>query len=56
MFPFFGFRQTQRMNQVSVSRAMEKFNNNTLTVEDILDDEDLISEMKSYTYSQLMNL
>lgn len=55
MFPFFGFRNLQK-NQVATSKAMEKLNKGELTVEDVLDEEDLVNEMRSYTYSQLMNL
>ncbi len=55
MFPFFGFRNLQK-STVSVSKAIEKMNKNELTVEDLLDDDDLVSSLRSYTYSQLMNL
>lgn len=56
MFPFHGMRQMIRTTQMSLNKALDKMNRNLLTVEDILDEDDLVAEMKSYTYSQLMNL
>lgn len=55
MFPFIGLRQS-RFNQATVQKALEKLDTNELKVEDILEDDDLVSELRSYTYSQLMNL
>jgi hypothetical protein len=56
MFPFFSSMRPQRSNQAAVNRALEKYNRRELTVEDILDEDDLVLELKSYSYSQLMNL
>ena len=55
MFPFMGLRQS-RFNQATVYKAIDKLNKNQLKVEDILEEDDLINELKSFTYSQLMNL
>lgn len=55
MFPFFGFRNFQK-NTGNVTKAIEKMNKNELTIENVLDEEELVTELKSYTFSQLMNL
>jgi len=55
MFPFMGLRNS-RLSQVIISKSLDKMNKNQLKVEDILVENDLIFELKSYTYSQLMNL
>ena len=55
MFSFIGFRNLQK-NQASISKAIEKMNKGELTVENILDENELVNEMRSYTYSQIMNL
>jgi hypothetical protein len=55
MFPFFGLRNIHR-SQANTSKAIEKMSKGELKIEDVLDQEELINEMKSYTYSQLMNL
>jgi hypothetical protein len=55
MFPFIGLRQS-RFNQATIYKALDKMNKNELKVEDILLEDDLVTELKSYTYSQLMNL
>ena len=54
MFPFFGFRNMYK-NQATLTKAIEKMNKCELEVEDILDEEYLVNEMRVYTYSQLMN-
>jgi hypothetical protein len=55
MFHFFGFRNSQR-NQANASKALERMNKGQLTVEDVLNEDELINELRSFTYSQLMNL
>ncbi len=53
MFPFFGFRNFQK-NTGTVTKAIEKMNKNELSIENVLDEEELVVELKSYTFSQLM--
>ena len=55
MFPFLGMRGAQK-NMAKINAAIEKLNRNQLTIEDILDEEDLTNELRSLTYSQLMNM
>jgi hypothetical protein len=55
MFPFLGFRSVQK-NIAKINQAVDKMHKNELRVEDILDDEDLVNELKSLTYTQLMSL
>ena len=55
MFAFIGLLNIQK-KKTSISRAVEKMNKAELTVEDILDESELVNEMRSYTYSQIMNL
>ncbi len=55
MFPFFGFRNLQK-SSLHTKSAIEKMNRGQLTVEDLLDEEDLVNDLRSYTFSQLMTL
>jgi hypothetical protein len=54
MFPGYS-RQFYRPNQQAISRALEKSKKNELTVEDILDEEDLVNDLKSQSFSQLIS-
>lgn len=45
-----------KINQSILSKAVDKMSRNTLDIEDILDEEDLIQEMKGSAFSQIMNL
>jgi len=40
-------------NAAAIARALDKQKNNELSVEDILDEEDLVNDLKSPSYSQL---
>ena len=53
MFPGYS-RQFYRPNQQAISRALEKSKRNELTAEDILDEEDLVNDLKSQSFSQLI--
>jgi hypothetical protein len=55
MFPFLGFRNVQK-NLSKINNAVDKMHKNELKIEDILDDEDLVNDLKSLTYTQLMSL
>ncbi len=55
MFPFLGMRSSIK-NVSKINQALEKMNKKTLTIEDILDEEDLVNELRSLTFTQLMNL
>jgi hypothetical protein len=55
MFPFYGLRNIHR-SQANTTKAIEKMNKGELKIENVLDEEELVNEMRSYTYSQLMNL
>ncbi len=52
MFPF-GF---YRNNFATVSRAIQKLEKNELTLEEILDEDDLVMEVKTNPQTQLANL
>lgn len=54
MFPGYS-RQFYRPNQQAISRALEKNRKNELAVEDILDEEDLVNDLKSQSFSQLIS-
>lgn len=45
-----------RVNHSTLAKAIEKLNKNTLDIEDILDEEDLIQEMKGTNASQLLDM
>jgi len=42
-------------NAQAISKATEKMKNNELTVEDVLDEEDLVNDLKSPSFSQLIS-
>ena len=49
----YGMRNYRRVNQQLINRALERIERNELTVEDILDEEEFVLDLKSTTYSQL---
>ena len=55
MFNFFGYRNMYKNNAQTISRAAEKMKNNLLLIEDILDEEDLVNDLKSPSFSQLIS-
>ena len=54
MFPGYS-RQLYRPNQQTISKALDKWRKNELKVEDILDEEDLVNDLKSQSFSQLIS-
>lgn len=52
MFPFSYYRT----NYTLIANAVEKMEKNELTIEDILDEDDLVYEIKSNPQSLLINL
>jgi len=52
MFPFSFYRN----NFVAVNKAVQKLEKNELTLEDILDEDDLVSDIKTNPQSQLASL
>jgi hypothetical protein len=55
MFPNYMNRTYYRPNQQLIRSAMEKFNKNELTVEFILDEEDLVNDLRSQSFSQIVS-
>lgn len=49
------YRQMYKNNAQTISRAVEKMKNNQLTIEDILDEEDLVNDLKSPSFSQIIS-
>lgn len=49
----FYVRPMYNKNSANVSKAVEKIKNNTLTVEEVLDEEDFVNDLKSPSFSQL---
>ncbi len=52
MFPYSFYRN----NFATINRAIQKLEKNELTLEDILDEDDLVSEVKTNPQSQLASL
>ena len=52
----YGFRNYRRVNQQIINKALEKVDKGELTIEDILDEEEYVFDLKSSSYSQLSNL
>jgi hypothetical protein len=45
-----------KMAKNSLNKAIDKMQKKELKIEEILDDEELVTELKSYSFCQLMNL
>ena len=49
----YGLRNYRRVNQQLINKALEKVDRGELTVEEILDEEEYVFDLKSTSYSQL---
>ena len=47
------FRQYYRPNNQLLQKAIESLNNNELTIEEILDDDELVNDLKQTNFSQI---
>lgn len=62
MLPYFNMRYYKsylsmcRINFQVINKAVEKMNNGELTIEDILEDDDLVMDVKTNPNCQLANL
>ena len=51
----YGFRNYRRVNQLLINKALEKIDKGELTIEEILDEDEYVLDLKSSSYSQLSN-
>lgn len=49
----YGFRSYRRVNPQVIAKALEKLEKGELSIEDILDEEEYVFDLKSTSYSHL---
>ena len=52
---FYPYNYNNQKNTIAISKAVEKLKNRSISVDQILDDEDLLNDLKYPSNSQIIN-